>query len=36
MESSLIGRGVTVTRQPDRLPQAYRLMVGDSSQIEVF
>jgi len=36
MESSLIGRNVTVTRQPDRLPQAYRLMVGDSSQIEVF
>lgn len=36
MESSLIGRNVIVTRQPDRLPQAYRLMVGDSSQIEVF
>lgn len=36
MESSLIGRNVTVTRQPDRQPQAYRLMVGDSSQIEVF
>ena len=36
LESSLIGRNVTVTRQPDRLPQAYRLMVGDSSQIEVF
>jgi glucose-1-phosphate thymidylyltransferase len=35
VDSSLIGRGVTVTRRPDRVPQAYRLMVGDSSQIEV-
>lgn len=35
LESSLIGRSVTVTRQPQRLPAAYRLMVGDSSQIEV-
>jgi glucose-1-phosphate thymidylyltransferase len=35
VDSSLIGRGVTVTRRPDRLPRAYRLMVGDSSQIEV-
>jgi glucose-1-phosphate thymidylyltransferase len=35
IESSLIGRDVTVCRLPDRVPAAYRLMVGDHSQIEV-
>lgn len=35
LESSLIGRDVTVTRRPDRVPAAYRFMVGDHSQIEV-
>ena len=35
LESSLIGKDVTVTRQPDRVPAAYRLMVGDHSNIEV-
>lgn len=35
LESSLIGRGVTVQRLPERVPAAYRLMVGDNSQIEV-
>jgi len=35
IESSLIGRDVTVQRMPDRVPAAYRLMVGDHSQIEV-
>lgn len=35
LESSLIGRDVTVVHQPDRVPAAYRLMVGDHSQIEV-
>lgn len=35
LESSLIGRDVLVTHRPDRLPAAYRLMVGDHSQIEV-
>ena len=35
IESSLIGRDVTVCRIPERVPAAYRLMVGDHSQIEV-
>jgi glucose-1-phosphate thymidylyltransferase len=35
MESSLIGRDVTVVRRPDRVPSTYRLMVGDHGQIEV-
>lgn len=35
LESSLIGKDVTVLRQPDRVPAAYRLMVGDHSNIEV-
>ena len=35
IESSLIGRDVTVHRNPERVPAAYRLMVGDHSQIEV-
>jgi len=35
IESSLIGKGVTVIRSPEKVPAAYRLMVGDNSQIEV-
>lgn len=32
MESSLLGRNVTVSRD-DRQPRAYRLMVGDNSSV---
>jgi glucose-1-phosphate thymidylyltransferase len=34
MESSLLGRDVTISRQP-RQPRAYRFMVGDSSEIGI-
>jgi glucose-1-phosphate thymidylyltransferase len=34
MESSLLGRNVTVTRD-DRQPRAYRFMVGDNSEIGI-
>jgi glucose-1-phosphate thymidylyltransferase len=32
VESSLIGRGVTIARTAEK-PRAYRFMVGDSSSI---
>ena len=34
MESSLLGRGVTI-RRGERQPRAYRFMVGDSSDISI-
>ena len=34
MESSLLGRGVTISRD-DRQPRAYRFMVGDNSEIGI-
>jgi glucose-1-phosphate thymidylyltransferase len=34
MESSLLGRDVSISRQP-RQPRAYRFMVGDSSEIGI-
>jgi glucose-1-phosphate thymidylyltransferase len=34
MESSLLGRGVTISRD-DRQPRAYRFMVGDHSEIGI-
>jgi glucose-1-phosphate thymidylyltransferase len=34
MESSLLGRDVTISRTP-RQPRAYRFMVGDSSEIGI-
>ena len=34
MESSLLGRGVAISRD-DRQPRAYRFMVGDNSEIGI-
>ena len=34
MESSLLGRGVTISRD-ERQPRAYRFMVGDNSDISI-
>jgi glucose-1-phosphate thymidylyltransferase len=35
MESSLLGRNVTVSRDEGRQPRAYRFMVGDNSEIGI-
>jgi glucose-1-phosphate thymidylyltransferase len=35
MESSLLGRNVTVERDQGRQPRAYRFMVGDNSEIGI-
>jgi len=35
MESSLLGRNVTISRDEGRQPRAYRFMVGDNSEIGI-
>jgi glucose-1-phosphate thymidylyltransferase len=35
MESSLLGRNVTISRDATRQPRAYRFMVGDNSEIGI-
>jgi len=35
IESSLLGRNVTVARDEERQPRAYRFMVGDNSEIGI-